>query len=146
MKSKDQLRFEKKFVKTDSCWEWQPPRDKHGYGEFWLNGANYSAHRVSYELYVAPIPRGMCILHSCDNRRCVNPAHLSPGTPAENARQMKERGRSLSSIAHPRCRISPEVVKAIRKDTRRLKEIAAEYKVSVAQAGKIRRRIARTYD
>jgi hypothetical protein len=51
------------------------------------------AHRFSYEMHVGPIPDGMMVLHSCDNSRCVNPAHLSIGTQTENMLDMHKRNR-----------------------------------------------------
>jgi hypothetical protein len=51
------------------------------------------AHRVSYEMYVGPIPAGMLIRHNCDNRKCVNPDHLLPGTCKDNTQDMLARNR-----------------------------------------------------
>lgn len=78
----------------DECWPWAGNINRLGYGTV-SRGASRSdrAHRVSYELNVGPIPEGMHVLHSCDNRRCVNPAHLRTGTHAENMRDLVERKR-----------------------------------------------------
>ena len=77
----------------DECWEWSGRRCQ-GYGCFGLHGRDLRAHRFSYELNVGPIPDGLSILHSCDNRACVNPAHLRPGTNAENMQDCLKRGRN----------------------------------------------------
>lgn len=45
------------------------------------------AHRVSYEMFVGPIPKGMQIDHLCRIKNCVNPDHLEPVTAQENVRR-----------------------------------------------------------
>lgn len=76
------------------CWEWQRTTNGQGYGEIRVNGRMVYAHRLAYALGAGPIPDGMHILHSCDNPRCINPAHLSPGTRSKNMKECSERGRA----------------------------------------------------
>jgi len=41
-----------------------------------------------------PLKEGEVARHKCDNRACINPDHLIPGSPADNVRDMHERGRA----------------------------------------------------
>jgi hypothetical protein len=54
----------------------------------------YGAHRVAWVIYKGSIPEDLWVLHTCDNRRCVNPEHLYLGTRADNELDMVSRGRS----------------------------------------------------
>jgi hypothetical protein len=80
----------------EGCWEWQGSTSM-GYGYLYLDGRQQRAHRVAYMLFVGLIPDDLCVLHTCDNRRCCCPQHIVLGTRAQNMREMYERGRSSTS-------------------------------------------------
>ena len=70
----------------DGCWEWVGAKQK-GYGAITAGGGAgkiLRAHRVSYEMFVGPIPEGLDLDHLCRNRGCVKPTHLEPVTRREN--------------------------------------------------------------
>lgn len=70
------------------CWLWHG-RTVHGYGSFWIapGQPRASAHRISYQHFIGPIPDGLELDHLCRETRCVNPAHLEAVTHAENTRR-----------------------------------------------------------
>lgn len=74
------------------CWIWQGACDRAGYGVIVRDRQSYRAHRVSYEIFIGPIPPGLVIDHLCRTRNCLNPEHLEPVTIGENVR----RGESIS--------------------------------------------------
>ena len=117
------------------CWLWEGSKcNRKGYGKFWFRGGVKAAHRVSYELYNGAIPDGLHILHSCDVTSCVNPAHLRPGTNAENHREKMERGRNVSprGEASGMAKLTEREVVAIYKLTqtaRSGRQIAADFGV-----------------
>lgn len=91
-------RFWAKVEKAEGCWLWRGARSANGYGNVRVGSqrdgtrGNARAHRVAFEL-AGGDPAAEVIMHSCDNRQCVNPAHLVGGTAQENARDCINKGR-----------------------------------------------------
>lgn len=85
-------RFWSKVNKTDSCWLWTGAITGHGYGNFYLKGRYIHAHRF----LLGSVPAGLHVDHLCRTKRCVNPAHLEPVTPAVNL----ARGIGKSQLLH----------------------------------------------
>jgi hypothetical protein len=78
---------------ANQCWEWRAARHGFGYGVLRIDGKNFLAHRIAYQLANGPIPTGLVIRHRCDNPSCVNPGHLVAGTHADNMQDAVDRGR-----------------------------------------------------
>ena len=87
-------RFWEKVDLNDYCWEWIGYKRRDGYGWFEFNYKPVKAHRFSWEFFNGEIPKNLCVLHRCDNRSCVNPAHLWLGTKAQNNTDRKIKGRN----------------------------------------------------
>lgn len=96
------------------CWEWTGRCGHTGYGRIMVNYRDWLAHRLAW-LYVKGEEAKMHLLHSCDNTRCVNVAHLREGTIKENAQDMVERGRSARGERHPRVTLTEATVLQIKK-------------------------------
>jgi hypothetical protein len=89
--------FVNRLERRGRCVEWTGT-PKTGYGRFNRRGA----HIFAYELWVGPLPKGLKVLHECDNPRCVLPKHLKAGTQRQNIADKIARGRGRGG-AQPGC-------------------------------------------
>lgn len=98
-------RFLAKIDRTGECWLWTGATHRLGYGQVW----------VGDDIIRANGRRGQMrqVLHRCDIRACVNPAHLWLGTQADNMADASGKGRTPIGTRHPRA-LAAEVVVSIR--------------------------------
>lgn len=83
---------------TTPCWDWLLSVHNTGYGQAKFRDVIQLSHRISYQIYYGDIPPGICVLHDCDNRLCVNPEHLHLGTKGENNREKSLRNRCNNAV------------------------------------------------
>lgn len=131
-------RFVLKTRKSVSgCIEWQG-HTLHGYGRFKRARLQAFAHRIAYELFIGEIPKGLFVLHHCDNRLCVNPVHLFAGDAADNVADMIQKGRRGDPYRNTK--ITADDATEIRRRVaagKLQKHVAVEFGISKGQVSKI---------
>ena len=117
---------------NSGCWLWLRAISSTGYGQATAPppAKAIGAHRLSYMIHHGPIPPGMDVCHRCDNRACVNPAHLWVGTRNQNVQDAVAKRRHAHGTATHGAKLTESDVVAIRADGRLHRVIAAEYGLS----------------
>jgi len=109
-------RFEKKVLKKEEneCWEWQGAIGSSGYGVIdEIPGKQIGSHRASWLIYRGQIPEGIHVLHTCDNRKCVNPNHLFLGTLLDNTQDCNLKGRQAKGEKNGKSKLTEADVRQI---------------------------------
>lgn len=128
---------------SDMCWIWLASKASHGYGQAFVSGEVRLAHRVAYQFAVGAIPPKMFVCHTCDNRACVNPAHLFLGTSTENNADRDAKGRQARGERQGHSKLTASQVIEIRNrrsDGETVRAIAADYSVVPDTISRIVRR------
>jgi hypothetical protein len=112
----------------DTCWPWKGGGNL--YGEFKHGGKTLRAHRVAYVMVYGAVADGVVIRHACDNPACCNPAHLSPGTHAQNVRDRVERKRSALGERSGRAILTESQAREILASTETAAALAVRFGVS----------------
>jgi hypothetical protein len=99
------------------CWNWTAYVNKFGYGVAWNGEKIIRAHRLSWAIKNGDIPPGLCVLHKCDNRKCVNTEHLFLGTAEDNMLDCirKKRLNPTTGMKHWSCKLSDSEIRKIRR-------------------------------
>ena len=133
----------------DECWEW-PWGEQKSRPKFYDGTGMRNIARLVWTLFRGPIPagegyHGTCVLHSCDNPKCVNPKHLFLGTTEQNNQDRKSKGRNADTNGggNPAAKLTLEQAREARRRAdagEPLTVIAADLGVSADMVGRIKAR------
>ncbi len=97
------------------CWPWLGGKVTGGYGQFRVGRSTHHAHRLMFKLIFGPIPKGLEVCHSCRNRGCVSPDHLSIGTRKENQSDRNKDGTDSRGSKCGKSKLTETDILQIRK-------------------------------
>jgi hypothetical protein len=110
------------------CLLWDGPKSGKGYGVIGWLGRQIYIHRLVYSLH-HPDEELKIIRHSCDTPNCWHINHLFNGTTQDNVDDKVAKQRHIFGSDNYNTVLSETDISIIRSDTRKLREIAAEYGV-----------------
>ena len=132
MLTKEFLEDNVAMIPEAGCWIWLGYLENNGYARYSRDGR--FVHREAYTVYHGEPPADCFVLHRCNNRACVSPAHLYAGTQSDNIRQMYFQIRGPFQV------LTPEDVLAIRASKAKCRILATHYGVTHQQISSIRTR------
>lgn len=86
-------------VADTGCWLWQGFKGHTGYSQIPYRGQTLNGHRTMYVVHHGvTLETEQYVLHRCDVRDCVNPAHLWIGTAKDNNNDCAKKGRHYEAM------------------------------------------------
>lgn len=134
------LEFHSMPIPWTGCFIWTGQRQYQGmgYGKVKAMKNDFSTHRLSYILNKGEIPKGMCVLHKCDQPLCINPDHLRLGTQRENVDDAFRKGRRQNPKPFYIIPIEKvEKCRLLRAEGKSYEKIAGDLGICVGSAWKI---------
>jgi hypothetical protein len=106
------------YCMDNGCLEFMGSRSPKGYGSFHARGRNnFPAHRFAWVCKNGPVPKGMCVLHRCDNPACCNVRHLFLGSNTDNVADKVNKSRQAKGSKLGK--VTDDIVRQIRARTKR---------------------------
>lgn len=130
---KECLLARRKIDSATGCWMWDGQRLPSGYGLYCYKKRPQMVHRLSYQAFVGPVPRGMFVCHHCDRPSCFRPECLFLGTRRDNTDDMLNKERQARGERQGSAKLTEQQVVSIRRmidGGYSQKEIASEFDIS----------------
>lgn len=130
------------IISESGCHEVVSHKAKHpfGYPRIQFKGRVYKMHRVIWTYFRGDIAPGLCVLHKCDNPKCINIDHLFLGTNDDNIADMVRKNRNQKGGQHYNAKLDEQKVREIRLLGQRgltQNKIATEYGVTRRVIGRV---------
>ena len=77
----------------DECLFWNKIQSR-GYPILHYKDKTLPLHRLMHAIFKGPIPKNRVVMHTCDNKNCINPLHLKIGTIKDNNLDAFNKGRN----------------------------------------------------
>ena len=86
-----------------------------------------------YAIFNGAIPWRHCVMHTCDNRKCINPNHLTVGTLSENALDMWRKKRGIVGEKNNLAKLTAKKVLEIRRlhPQKSYSQLAKKYGITI---------------
>ena len=97
------------------CKEHNYSTSSSGYSNTTVNGVWTTRHKKAWEEYAGfKVPNGGVVRHSCHNKKCIEPTHLTLGTAKQNTEDSVNFGLMSHGDRHPMRKLTSTYVQEIK--------------------------------